>query len=51
MQRALAAVAVMRADRADADQPYPDWRAPKRAFDASLGLRAIGTDDVDVQRQ
>src|ERR1700720_966251 len=23
----------------------------KRAFDASLGLRAVGTDDVDVQRQ
>src|SRR5438270_6083607 len=30
---------------------HPVLQRAKRAFDASLRLRAVGTDDVDVQRQ
>src|ERR1700731_2711430 len=30
---------------------HPVLQCTKRAFDASLRLRAVGTDDVDVQRQ
>src|SRR5437762_10674047 len=30
---------------------HPVLQCAKRAFDASLRLRAVGTDNVDVQRQ
>jgi hypothetical protein len=46
---------IRRGNRRDPRQPqfldHPVLQRAERAFDACLRLRAIGTDDVDVQRR